>query len=41
MDAFEARMDPVPELGSHTRAILRELGYLPAQIERLAAEGAV
>jgi itaconate CoA-transferase len=41
MDAFEARMDPVPELGSHTRAILRELGYLPAQIERLAAEGTV
>src|SRR5712671_1283939 len=41
MDAFEARMDPVPELGSHTGAILQELGYLPAQIERLAAQGAI
>jgi itaconate CoA-transferase len=41
MDAFEPRMDPVPGLGSHTEVILQELGYLPAQIERLAAEGAV
>jgi crotonobetainyl-CoA:carnitine CoA-transferase CaiB-like acyl-CoA transferase len=41
IDAFEPRMDAVPALGSHTRAILQELGYLPAQIDRLASEGAV
>jgi itaconate CoA-transferase len=41
IEGFEPRMDPVPALGSHTRAILQELGYLPAQIDRLGAEGAV
>jgi itaconate CoA-transferase len=41
IDAFEPRMDAVPALGSHTRAILQELGYLPAQVEQLAAQGAV
>jgi len=30
-----------PQLWSHTRDVLRELGYSDAQIDRLAAEGAV
>jgi itaconate CoA-transferase len=35
------RMDPVPALGAQTAAILRELGYDEAAIERLAAERVV
>jgi itaconate CoA-transferase len=35
------RMDPVPALGAQTVAILRELGYDDAAIERLAAERVV
>jgi len=35
------RMDPVPALGAHTDAILRELGYDDAAIARLRASGAV
>ena len=37
----EARMDPIPALGQHTRQILAELGYGPAEVARLEAEGAV
>ena len=36
-----ARMDPIPALGEHTRAILGELGYAEQEIERLAAAGAI
>jgi len=35
------RMDPVPALGEHTNAILTELGYDAAAIERLRAQAAV
>jgi crotonobetainyl-CoA:carnitine CoA-transferase CaiB-like acyl-CoA transferase len=35
------RMDPVPELGEHTDAILAELGYGKADIEALHAANAV
>ncbi|UJW30492.1 CoA transferase [Saccharothrix sp. AJ9571] len=36
----EPRMDPVPELGEHTRSILAELGLAEADIDALIAEGA-
>ncbi|SIO07973.1 Crotonobetainyl-CoA:carnitine CoA-transferase CaiB [Paraburkholderia phenazinium] len=39
--SFEPRMDPVPALGEHTDAILRELGYDSAQIDALRAAGAI
>lgn len=35
------RMDPVPALGEHTDAILRELGLEAQQIDALRAQGAV
>jgi itaconate CoA-transferase len=40
-NAYAPRMDPVPALGEHTDAILRELGYDDAAIARLRADGAV
>jgi itaconate CoA-transferase len=41
LDGMEPRMDPVPAVGEHTRDILQEIGYSAAEIERLAADGAV
>jgi len=35
LDDFEPRMDAVPAVGEHTRAILRELGYGDSQIGEL------
>lgn len=37
----EPAMGPVPALGEHTSAILRELGCSAAEVERLAADGAI
>ena len=33
--SFEPRMDPVPDVGEHTDAILTELGYDAEDIARL------
>lgn len=38
---FEPRMDPVPALGEHTDAILRELGYESSQIQALREAGTI
>jgi itaconate CoA-transferase len=39
--AFTPRMDPVPGLGEHSEAVLQELGYGAADIERLKAGGVI
>ncbi len=38
---FDYRMDPVPAVGEHTQAILRQLGRSEADIEALRAAGAI
>jgi len=38
---FDARMDPIPSIGEHTLAILKELGVAEAAIARLAADKAI
>lgn len=39
--AFDYRMDPIPAVGEHTEAILRELGRSPEEVAALRAAGAV
>jgi itaconate CoA-transferase len=39
ISGMEPRMGAIPAVGEHTGTILAELGYGPAEIERLAAEG--
>ena len=41
LSGFEPRMDAVPALGEHSRAILAELGYGDPEVEALAASGAI
>jgi crotonobetainyl-CoA:carnitine CoA-transferase CaiB-like acyl-CoA transferase len=41
LSEFEPRMDAIPALGEHSRKILADLGYGAAEIERLAASGAI
>jgi crotonobetainyl-CoA:carnitine CoA-transferase CaiB-like acyl-CoA transferase len=40
-DGVPPRMDPIPALGQHTDAILRELGYDEPRIQAMRAAGAV
>jgi crotonobetainyl-CoA:carnitine CoA-transferase CaiB-like acyl-CoA transferase len=40
-DGMPPRMDPIPALGEHTHAILRELGYDDSRIESLRQTGAI
>jgi len=40
-EGMEPRMDPIPALGEHSRAILQELGYGAAEIDGLAAAKAI
>lgn len=40
-DGVEARMDPIPAIGEHTRGILAELGYSTEEIAALAGGGAI
>lgn len=35
--SFEPRMDPIPRLGEHTAAVLRELGFGPEEVEAMLA----
>ncbi len=37
LSGFEPRLDPVPALGEHSRAILKELGYAEKELDALAA----
>ena len=41
LSGFEPRMDPLPALGEHTRAILVELGYAGSEIDALRDSGAL
>lgn len=40
-NAFHYRMDPVPAVGQHTEAILREMGHTDTTLEALRASGAI
>jgi len=40
-DGFSARFDPVPGIGEHTGAILKELGYTAADVAKLKTDGAI
>jgi crotonobetainyl-CoA:carnitine CoA-transferase CaiB-like acyl-CoA transferase len=39
--SFDYRMDPIPAVGQHTQAILRELGRSDGEIEALRSAGAI
>ena len=41
LDGFEPRMDAVPALGAHGRAILSELGFTAAEIQQMQETGIV
>jgi itaconate CoA-transferase len=41
IDGFEPRMDAVPALGAHSRAVLSELGFSSTDIEKLKNEGVI
>jgi itaconate CoA-transferase len=41
LSGFEPRMEPIPALGEHTRAILGELGYAEEALDAFAASGVI
>ena len=41
LDGFEPRMDAVPALGAHSRAILLELGFGSSAVEKMAKENII
>jgi crotonobetainyl-CoA:carnitine CoA-transferase CaiB-like acyl-CoA transferase len=41
MDGFEPRMDAVPALGAHNGAILADLGFSFAEIEKMKSGGII
>lgn len=41
LDGFEPRMDAIPALGGHSRAILSELGFSAAEIQTMAEENII
>jgi crotonobetainyl-CoA:carnitine CoA-transferase CaiB-like acyl-CoA transferase len=41
LDGVEVRMDPIPGIGEHTDAILKDLGYSLAEVAGLKDSGAV
>jgi itaconate CoA-transferase len=41
LDGFEPRMDAVPALGAHSRAILRDLGFAAGDIRQMEQSGIV
>jgi len=41
MDDTETRMDPIPDVGEHTEAILKALGYSNSQIAVLRADSVI
>jgi itaconate CoA-transferase len=40
-DSYEYRMDPIPAVGEHTEAILKELGMSDSDIASMRASGAI
>jgi itaconate CoA-transferase len=41
LDGFEPRMDAVPALGAHSRAVLSELGFSSPEIDNMRKEGVI
>ena len=40
-DSYQYRMDGIPDIGQHTEAILKELGYQASEILKLSQDGAI
>lgn len=38
VSGFEPRMDPIPEIGAHSREILAELGFKPVEIDTILSD---
>ena len=41
LDGFEPRMDAIPALGAHSRAILSELGFSSLEVEKMKSENII